>query len=72
MFVFHADGAVSALDKESIASSRQVDSTGVFDRRIDGQQLVFHYKDGSFYDEQTKSVWELPAGLCRVHFEGKN
>ena len=29
--VFHADGAVSALDKESIASSRKVGSTGVFD-----------------------------------------
>ena len=29
--VFYADGAVSALDKESIASSRKVGSTGVFD-----------------------------------------
>ncbi|MHC4625188.1 MAG: DUF3179 domain-containing protein, partial [Planctomycetota bacterium] len=41
--VFHADGAVSALDRPRIPRSRQVGSTGVFDRNVDGQLLSFHY-----------------------------
>ena len=69
--VFHDDGAVSALDKKLIGASRKVGSTGVFDRRIDGQQLVFHYKNGSFYDEQTKSVWDITGRAVQGPLRGK-
>jgi hypothetical protein len=69
--VFHDDGAVSALDKKSIAASRNVGSTGVFDRRIDDQLLVFYYKDGSFYDEQTKSVWDIAGRAVQGPLQGK-
>ncbi|MHC4323853.1 MAG: DUF3179 domain-containing protein [Planctomycetota bacterium] len=69
--VFHGDGAVSALDRNLIADSRQAGSTGVFDRRIDGQQLVFHYNDGSFYDEQTKSVWDITGRAVQGPLRGK-
>jgi len=69
--VFHADGTVSTLDRNRIGASRKVGSTGVFDRRIDGQQLVFHYKDGSFYDEQTKSVWDIIGRAVQGPLRGK-
>jgi hypothetical protein len=69
--VFHADGAVSALDKESIASSRKIGSTGVFDRRVDDQTLSFRYSDGSFYDEQTKSVWDITGRAVQGPLRGK-
>jgi len=68
---FHDDGAVSALDKKLIGASRNVGSTGVFDRRIEGKQLVFHFKEGSFYDEQTKSVWDITGRAVEGPFEGK-
>jgi len=69
--VFYADGAMSALDRNRIGVSRKVGSTGVFDRRVDGQQLVFRYKDGSFYDEQTKSVWEITGRAVHGPLRGK-
>jgi hypothetical protein len=69
--VFHGDGAVSALDKNLIVDSRKVGSTGVFNRRIDGQQLVFHYNDGNFYDEQTKSVWDITGRAVKGPLRGK-
>ncbi len=69
--VFHDDGAVSALDKKSIRASRNIGSTGVFDRRIDDQLLVFYYKDGSFYDEQTKSVWDITGRAVQGPLQGK-
>jgi hypothetical protein len=40
--IFHGDGAVSALDKNEISSSRQVGSIGVFDPRMNDK--VLHFK----------------------------
>jgi hypothetical protein len=59
LVVFHAEGAVSALDKSRIAESKAVGSTGVFDRRADGQTLTFRYDDGRFVDEETGSTWTV-------------
>jgi len=69
--VFLADGAVSALDKESIASSRKVGSTGVFDRRVDGRTLSFRYSDGRFYDKQTTSAWDITGQAVQGPLQGK-
>jgi hypothetical protein len=69
--VFHADGAVSALDKGRISSSRRVGSTGVFDRRVDGRLLSFRYSDGRFYDEQTASAWDITGRAVQGPLEGK-
>jgi hypothetical protein len=69
--VFHADGAVSALDKGRISSSRRVGSTGVFDRRVDGRILRFRYSDGRFYDEQTASAWDITGRAVQGPLEGK-
>ncbi len=61
--VFHTSGAVSALDAARVAESKEVGSTGVFDRRADGQTLTFQFTDdeetGRFVDEQTGSRWTL-------------
>jgi hypothetical protein len=68
--VFHADGAVSAVDKGRISSSRNVGSTGVFDRRVDGQILSFRHSDGKFYDKQTASVWDITGQAVQGPLHG--
>ena len=42
LVVFHVPGTVSALDQGSIAGSRDVGATGVFDPNLDDQTLTFH------------------------------
>lgn len=57
--VFHAEGAVSALEAADISSSREIGSTGVFDRRVGSRTLHFEYVDGRFTDRETGSVWNI-------------
>lgn len=57
--VWHADGAVSALDERQISRSKSVGSTGVFDPRVDGRVLHFRYEDGRFVDDETGSTWSI-------------
>ena len=71
LVIFHSDGAVSALDKTRIAASRQVGSTGAFDRRVDDQTLDFHYNDGNFYDKQTQSLWDITGRAVNGSLKGK-
>lgn len=59
LVVFHSDGAVSALDDRRIAQSKEVGSTGVFRRTVDGQTLTFRYEEGQFVDEETGSTWTI-------------
>ncbi len=66
--VFHSEnGAVSSLDGRVIRSSKQVGTTGVFEREIDGKELIFYYEDDLFIDKQTHSKWNA-LGKC---IEGK-
>ncbi|MEX2402180.1 MAG: DUF3179 domain-containing protein [Rhodothermales bacterium] len=57
--VFHADGAVSALDAAEIPSSREIGSTGVFERSVGERTLHFDYDDGRFVDRETGSRWTI-------------
>lgn len=57
--VFHGEGAVSALDKKSIAESKVIGSTGVFYNDVDDKNLRFSYKDGYFFDEDTGTKWDI-------------
>ena len=54
---------MSALDAERIASSREVGTTGVFDRRLNGRVLAFEYDDAEpaapFVDAETGSRWDV-------------
>jgi hypothetical protein len=69
--VLHADGAASALDRPKIAASREVGSTGVFDRRLGEQLLSFRYDEGKFHDEQTNSVWDITGRAVEGTLKGK-
>ncbi len=57
--VFHAPGTASALDRGTIANSRDVGATGVFDRRLGDRTLTFRPDSGAFTDEETGSTWNV-------------
>ncbi len=57
--IFHADGAVSALDSDRISASRIIGSTGVFYNEIDGETLTFSYENKRFADKETGSTWDV-------------
>ena len=59
LVVFHVPGTASALDQDSIAGSRDVGATGVFDPNLDGQTLTFEREGTTFVDEQTGSMWNI-------------
>ena len=71
LVVFHAPGAVSALDARRIADSKEDGSTGVFGRRVDGRTLQFTYAgDGRFEDTATGSVWTIAGRAVEGPLEG--
>jgi len=71
LVVFHAPGAVSALDARQISESKEDGSTGVFDRRVDGRTLEFTYAgDGRFEDTNTGSVWTIAGRAVDGPLEG--
>jgi hypothetical protein len=57
--VLWSPGTTSALDQSSIAASRDVGATGVFDRRVDGRVLTFEPAETGFRDLETGSTWTL-------------
>jgi len=69
--VFHDDGAVSALDRSYIAKSREVGSTGVFGREVDGKVLKFRYNNGTFTDKQTGTTWSITGEALQGPLKGK-
>ncbi|PJF30941.1 MAG: hypothetical protein CUN51_05505 [Candidatus Thermofonsia Clade 1 bacterium] len=57
---FWQDGAVSALDRSDIDSSRRVGMAALYKRQLDGQMLTFERsKDGSLRDLETGSTWDI-------------
>jgi hypothetical protein len=64
LVIFWKEGTASALDTSVISEGRDIGSTGVFLREIDGQTLTFTSSgDGTFQDEETESTWNL-SGLA--------
>ena len=59
LVVFFKPGARSALDQSSIASSREVGSTGVFLRNFEGQTLTFAAEGDEFVDNETGTRWNI-------------
>ncbi|MFO8099364.1 MAG: DUF3179 domain-containing protein [Salinibacter sp.] len=71
LVVFHAPGAVSALDARTINQSKEIGATGVYDRRVDGRTLTFQYDgDGDFTDEATGSTWSVTGRAQSGPLEG--
>jgi hypothetical protein len=69
--VFHGEGAVSALDDQIISYSKEVGSTGVFNRVLDDKTLTFKYNDGYFYDYETGSKWNITGNAIDGTYRGK-
>jgi hypothetical protein len=57
--VFWEAGTVSALDAASFDNSRDIGSTAVFFREVDGQLLTFEAVEDGFQDLETGSTWNL-------------
>lgn len=57
--VFFQPGARSALDGPSIADSKAVGATGVFERDFEGRRLTFQRDDAGFTDAETGSRWNI-------------
>jgi hypothetical protein len=70
--VFHGNGAVSALDGQVIADSKEVGSTGVFTPVIDGKTLTFEYDDEYFIDKETGSKWDITGKAIDGKYKGEN
>ena len=69
--VFHIRGAVSAMDRAQIATSREDGSTGVFYREVDGKILTFSYNGEDLVDDQTDSVWDITGKAVSGPLQGK-
>ena len=69
--VFHIRGAVSALNRSQIATSREDGSTGVFHREVDGKILTFSYNGKDLVDDQTGSVWDITGKAVSGPLQGK-
>jgi len=71
LVVFHAPGAVSALDARQISASKEDGTTGVFSRRVDDRTLRFQYDgEGRFKDTQTGSVWTVTGKAIEGPLKG--
>ena len=69
--IFHGEGAVSALDKKSIAESKIIGSTGVFYNDVDEMGLQFTYNDGYFVDEDSGTTWDITGKAISGPRSGK-
>jgi hypothetical protein len=63
LVVWWQPGTVSALEGRTVASGRDVGTTGVFEVSLDGQALSFEPADGGFRDRETGSTWS-PLGVA--------
>ncbi len=57
--VVFTKGVASALDGGSISDSRDVGSSGVFERTLEGKVLTFKTNGARFIDTQTGSTWNI-------------
>ncbi|MGB3544494.1 DUF3179 domain-containing protein [Rubrivirga sp.] len=69
--VFHTDGAVTALGEGEIAQAREVGTSGVFRRVLEGRTLSFVWEDGEIRDGQTGSRWSVTGEATAGALEGE-
>ncbi len=71
LVVFWVPGTASALDREEIPLSRDVGSSGVFERSVDGRVLTFVFRRERFEDTATGTVWDLFGQATQGPLRGK-
>jgi hypothetical protein len=69
--IFYEPGQVSALDKGSIADSKEVGSAAMFKSEVDGQALTFTYQEGVITDSETGSEWDVFGRAIKGELAGK-
>ncbi len=70
--VFYYPGTASALDKTTIAESRDVGAAAVFLPDLDSERLTFGIdQDGNIVDEKTGSVWNILGEAISGPMQGK-
>ena len=57
--VFAFSTVASALDKQSIATSRKIPAAAVYQAEVDGRALTFEIKNGTAVDRETNSSWNI-------------
>ena len=69
--IFYAKGVTSALDRSSIADSRDVGTAAVFRRQLAGRTLTFRRRGEAFVDAETGSTWSLLGEATAGSLRGK-
>jgi hypothetical protein len=71
--VFWKPGTASALDSSTISDGRDIGTTGVFLRTVDGQVLTFEGDgDGTFSDQETGTTWDIVGQAIDGPLAGKS
>lgn len=71
LVVFYAPGTASALDAGSIADSRDIGATGVFEPIMDGRGLTFRVEGDRIVDQETGSTWNILGQAVAGPLAGK-
>ncbi|MGH2398645.1 MAG: DUF3179 domain-containing protein [bacterium] len=71
LVVIFVKGVASALDRSSIADSRDIGTAAVFQRRLDGRTLTFVRRADDIIDQQTKSTWSILGRATAGPLRGK-
>ncbi len=69
--LFHLPGTLSSLDERYIEDSKDVGSTGAFNRRLGNETYSFLFEDGKIKDQQTGSVWSITGKCTEGKLSGK-
>ncbi|MEE8320969.1 MAG: DUF3179 domain-containing protein [Gammaproteobacteria bacterium] len=69
--IFSKRGTLSALDASEITDSRLIPSATAWDRRVDGEPLVFEIDGSRFVDTKTGSYWNLFGKAISGPLRGK-
>ena len=69
--VFFSLGTTSALDRDLIASSRDIGATGVYHRVLDGRELTFVADGEGFVDNETGTRWNILGQAVGGSMAGK-
>lgn len=70
LVIFWKAGQASALDEGILEDGRDVGSTGVFSRIVDGRTLTFVAEGEQFVDEETGSTWIISGEAISGTLEG--
>ena len=58
-------------DTRNIDDSKDVGSTGVFNRELNNETYSFLFRDGKIMDEQTGSIWSITGKFTNGKLKSK-